>query len=32
MCSNETYSNVRIDQYLSDNFPILNSLEQEDAI
>jgi hypothetical protein len=32
MCSNETYSKVRIDQYLFDNFPILSGLEQEDAI
>jgi len=32
MCSNETYSNVRIDQYLSDNFPILSNLEQGDAM
>jgi hypothetical protein len=26
MCSNETYSKVRIDKYLSDNFHIQNGL------
>jgi hypothetical protein len=29
---NETYSKVRIGKYLSDTFPIQNSLKQGDAL
>jgi hypothetical protein len=32
ICLNETYSKVRIGTYLSDNFPIQNSLKQGDAL
>jgi hypothetical protein len=32
MCLNETYSKVRIGIHLSDNFPIQNGIEQEDAL
>jgi hypothetical protein len=32
MCSNETYSKVRIGAHLSNNFPIQNDLNQEDAL
>jgi hypothetical protein len=32
MCSNETYSNVHIDKYLSDAFPIECGLKQADAL
>jgi hypothetical protein len=32
MCLNETYSNVRIGEYLSDNFAIQNCLKQGDAL
>jgi hypothetical protein len=32
MCLNETYSKVRIGKHLSDSFPILNGLKQEDAL
>jgi hypothetical protein len=32
MCLNETYSKVHIGKYLSDNFPIHNSLKQGDAL
>jgi hypothetical protein len=32
MWVNETYSEVRIDKYLSDNFSIHNSLKQGDAL
>jgi hypothetical protein len=32
MCSNETYSTVRIGKYQSDKFPIQNGLKQGDAL
>jgi hypothetical protein len=32
VCLKEMYSKVRIGNYLSDNFPILNGLKQEDAL
>jgi hypothetical protein len=32
MCLNETYSEVRIGERLSDNFPIQNGLKQGDAL
>jgi hypothetical protein len=32
MCLNETYSKVCIGKYLSDSFPIQNSLKQGDAL
>jgi hypothetical protein len=32
MCLNETYIKVRIGKYLSDMFPIQNSLKQGDAL
>jgi hypothetical protein len=32
MCLNEKYSKVRIGKYLSNNFPIQNSLKQGDAL
>jgi hypothetical protein len=32
MCLNETYSKIRIDIYLSDNFAIQNGLKQGDAL
>jgi hypothetical protein len=32
MCLNETYSNVRIGKYLSDNFPIQNGLKKGDTL
>jgi hypothetical protein len=32
MLLNETYSKVRIDKYLSDNFPIQNGLKQGDSL
>jgi hypothetical protein len=32
MCSNETYSKVRIGGHLSDSFPIQNGLKQGDAL
>jgi hypothetical protein len=32
MCLNETYGKVRIGKNVSDNFPIQNSLKQEDAL
>jgi hypothetical protein len=32
MCSNETYSTVRIGEYQSDKFPFQNSLKQGDAL
>jgi hypothetical protein len=32
MCLNETYSKVRIDKNLSDNFPIRNGLKQKNAL
>jgi hypothetical protein len=32
MCLNEMYSKVRIGKYLSDSFPIQNSLKQGDAL
>jgi hypothetical protein len=32
MCSNETYSKVRIGKHLSDGFPIHNGLKQGDAL
>jgi hypothetical protein len=32
MCSNETFSKVRIGKHLSDSFPIQNSLKQGDAL
>jgi hypothetical protein len=31
-CSNESYSKVRIDKHLSDNFPIQNGLKQGYAL
>jgi hypothetical protein len=32
ICSNKTYSKVRLGKYLSDNFPIQNDLKQGDAL
>jgi hypothetical protein len=32
MCSNETYSKVRIGKHLSDSFPIQNGRKQGDAL
>jgi hypothetical protein len=32
ICLNETYSNILIGKYLSDNFPIQNGLKQGDAL
>jgi hypothetical protein len=32
MCLNETYTEVRIGKYLSDNFPIQNGLKQGYAL
>jgi hypothetical protein len=32
MCSNETYSKVRVGKLLSDKFPIQNGLKQADAL
>jgi hypothetical protein len=32
VCSNETYSKVRIGKHLSDSFPIQNGLKQGDAL
>jgi hypothetical protein len=32
ICSNETYSNIRIGKHLSDSFPIKNGLKQGDAL
>jgi hypothetical protein len=32
MCLNETYYKIRIGKYLSDSFPIQNSLKQGDAL
>jgi hypothetical protein len=32
LCSNETYSKVRIGKHLSDSFPIQNGLKQGDAL
>jgi hypothetical protein len=31
MCLNKTYNEVRVDKYLSDNFPTQNSLKHRDA-
>jgi hypothetical protein len=32
MCLTETYSRVRVDKHLSDMFPVMNDLKQEDAL
>ena len=32
MCLNDTYSRVRVSKWLSDMFPIRNSLKQGDAL
>jgi hypothetical protein len=32
LCLIETYSEVRVDKYLSNNFPIQNGLKQRDAL
>jgi hypothetical protein len=32
MCSNETYNQVHMGEYLSDTFPIQNGLQQGDAL
>jgi hypothetical protein len=32
MCSNETYSKVRVGKHLSESFPIQNGLKQGDAL
>jgi hypothetical protein len=32
MCSNETYSEVRIGKHLSDSLPVQNGLKQGDAL
>jgi hypothetical protein len=32
MCLNKTYSELRVGNYLSDNFPIQNDLKQDDAL
>jgi hypothetical protein len=32
MCSNETYSKIRVSIHLSDTFPIQNGLKQGDAL